>query len=115
MGQNEPEKRTWDKDAERERKRAYRERKRAELNVDPALPEVDLTVEPEPPTERSLPPMPPLERYVADAGFMAELHHSQTSPNASLSTKDLAETIARAESYARWRYAGVLSADVNGL
>lgn len=114
MGQTEPEKRTWDKERERERKKAYRERKREELNVDPALPEVDLAAEPET-VERVLPPMPDLESYVKDALYMAELHHSQASPNATLSTKDLAGTLERAEAYARWRYAGVIEGSVNGL
>lgn len=115
MGQTEPEKRTWDKEAERERKRAYRERKRAEAKVDPDLPVVDLS-EPEP--EKKMIPsssLPDLETYVANAVYMAELHHSQANPNATDSTKTLAEGMERAESYARWRYAGVLEGSVNGL
>lgn len=59
--------------------------------------------------------MPDLETYVADAVFMAELHHSQASPGATMSTKTLAEQIENAERYARWRYAGVLDGTVGSL
>jgi hypothetical protein len=105
--------------ADAERKRLARERAR-ELLVDPSLPVRDVGVELEPvlePKRSSLTvfPMPDFESYVADAVFMAELHHSQTSPQARDSTKTLAGALERAESYARWRYAGVLSGEVNGL
>jgi hypothetical protein len=104
--------RKWNSEAERIA--AYRARKKQD--VDPALPVVDVQDDIEPATTPSPPPgMPDLETYVAEAVYMAELHHSQTSPNASMSTKSLAETIERAESYARWRYAGVLDGSVNGL
>lgn len=100
-----------------ERRQADRERKRRErsgADVDSSLPAVDVDEE----VKTSSPvvvPMPELDRYVEDATFMAELAHSQASPNASDSTKSLAETIERAEAYARWRYAGVLEGTVNGL
>lgn len=91
-----------------ERQKAYRDRRAQEEGREPR--------EPSPP--RSTPPpssLPDLEGYVADAVFMAELHHSQASPGATESVKSLAEGIERAESYARWRYAGVLEGSVNGL
>ena len=98
-----------------ERQRAYRERKQG-VNSGEMPPEPD---EAGPPTEPSsspvLPPMPNLDSYVADAVYAAELHHSQASPGANMSTKTLAEAIERAESYARWRYQGVLDGEVNGL
>lgn len=95
------------------RQAAYRERKRQELDVDPA----DLGAEPQPQIKSVVDPssLPSLDSYVADAVFMAERHHAQASPNATDSTKDLAGAIERAEHYARWRYAGVLDGSINGL
>jgi hypothetical protein len=58
------------------------------------------------------PGTPTLEAYVKQASYMAELHHSQTSPQATLSTKTLAEQIERAENYATWRYQGYLKGEI---
>lgn len=106
--------RKWNSEAERVA--AYRERKAQE--TDETLPSVDVN-EPEAETTPTGPPvlssLPDLEAYVSDALYMAELHHSQASPNATGSTKELAGALERAESYARWRYAGVLAGEVNGL
>jgi hypothetical protein len=63
----------------------------------------------------SPPPLQSIESYVADAVTAAEIAFSQASPNSNLSTKDLGETLERAEAYARWRYAGVLDGSVLGL
>lgn len=98
-----------------ERQAAYRERK-ALADVDATLPERDLAEpEPIPPPPTVPPPRLSLDQYVDEAIIGAELHHAATSSLATLSTVTLAEQIERAESYARWRYAGYLDGSVNGL
>ena len=95
--------------SEQERKAADAERKRRARANGETPPDKPLP----PPT----PPPPPtsLDAYVNEALQCAELHHSQASPQATMSTKSLAETLERAENYARWRYAGVVSGEINGL
>src|SRR5262245_41002021 len=58
---------------------------------------------------------PSLEEYIAEARRGAELHFAQTSPQATASVKTLAETVERAEQYARWRYEGFLAGEIASL
>jgi len=97
-----------------ERQRAYRERKRAQLAV-ADLPARDRSSEPAVVEKVAAVASSSLEAYVADAVFMAELHHGQASPQATLSSKSLADAIDRAELYARWRYREFLAGEVGSL
>lgn len=103
--------------SESERVAAYRERKAAEADVDPELPVIDVTEEPESVLgDRSaLPGLVSLDDYVSEGIRGAEIHFAQTNPNATASTTSLAEQIERAEQYARWRYQGFLAGEVVGL
>src|SRR5580765_5997926 len=85
-----------------ERQRAYRERQRQAGGSQASPPDQAsqeaLPQEDSPSPERSSSP-PDIEGYVADALLGAEIAFAQINPNANMSTKTLAETLERAESY----------------
>lgn len=137
VGQDEQQGRTWDTDRERERKRAYRERKKLEAEADLGLAaseheqgeqairdsfgyaasEGRTKVERDQTAARVLGRSFSLteDEYVAQALEAARLFHDQTSPQATESTKTLADRLERAERYARWRYRGFRAGEVSSL
>jgi len=118
------------------RQQAFRDRKRAALE-DSSLPTRDIATDvvtvPEGVAEKvaenstitaaeaerarraARPGLPTLEQYVQQSLLAAEEFHAQTSPQATLSTKTLADRLERAESYARWRYEQFLTGEVLSL
>ncbi len=109
---SEDEKRLWDTERERERKRLYRERKRAEEKVDPDLPVRDVAeVIEAAPVVRTL--RVSLEDYIAHNLAVARAH--RLPPTEDVDPREYAETDRNVERYARWRYAGVLDGSVGTL
>jgi len=125
VGQDAGQKRVWDRESERARKAAYRERKRrAELLVDPELPEHDIA-EPDlgdPEVELrhvSISEEEYVEWMVRDAAAYADSIGETDAPYEVLPGVVLenrrSDRLRRARKYAHWRYQGFRRREVATL
>jgi putative SOS response-associated peptidase YedK len=105
-----PQRKEYESSAEKQR--AYRERKRAELEEQQIEEVVPIEVEVLPAGRT---PTISEEEYVREAMELARLHQQQTSPDARDSTVELEMRVARAEAYAHWRYRGFVAGEIASL